>query len=290
MSTVASAGSPTSPARSESREVVELRRLREHQPQLVSAIDLQIELLGLYRRVAGRVLLPRNYRDLDSLGARLAQGEPLLRFDEISLDWSDARRLLRETTELLRRFGMMEEIDRLRMHALTREGPLLELLVRWWYETAAAPESAGAAPVEDADAFGPTLLLAMRPFLSRAAEALLPRVDCSAWTRAVCPLCGGDPEFALWGADGRRQLVCGRCTGQWRFAEERCPFCEGCDPSHRRSFRSPTRTYRIEACDGCRRYLKGFDSRAANRSLMLSFDTIATLPLDAAAIQQGYLG
>jgi FdhE protein len=115
-------------------------------------------------------------------------------------------------------------------------------------------------------------------------------VDCSAWTRAVCPLCGGDPEFSVWPADGLRQLVCSRCAGCWRFTEDICPFCDACGLAHRRSFASPSRTYRVDACDACRRYLKGFDGRAANRPLMLSFDTIATLPLDAAAIQQGYLG
>lgn len=285
-----SAGPSAFPARSEPREIVELRRLRDREPQLASAIDLQLELLELHRRMGVRVLLPRNYRDIDSIGVRLTQGEPLLRFEEIALEWSDVRRLLRDTAELLRRSGMMDQSDCERVQVVTREGHLLEPLVRWWYNTAAAPEAAILPTFADAENLAPALLLTMRPFLSRAAEVLLSRVDCGAWTRAVCPLCAGDPEFAVWGADGRRQLVCSRCTGLWRFADDACPFCEKCDPAHRRSFASPSRTYRVEACDACRRYLKGLDSRAANRSLMLSFDSIATLPLDAAAIQQGYLG
>jgi FdhE protein len=285
------ASSSAFPARSEPREVVELRRLRERQPQLASAIDLQLELLDLHRRMAGRVSLPRNYSQITLLADRLAQGEPLLRFEEITLDWSDVRRLLRDTADLLRRFGMMDTDDCQRVHALTREGHTMDPLVRWWYESAAAPAKAGPAPVERAEYFDHALLLAMRPFLARAAEALLSRVDCSAWTRANCPLCGGDPELAVWPADsGHRHLLCSRCAGQWRFPEDTCPFCDDTDPAHRRSFVSPSRAYRVDACNGCQRYLKGFDGRAANRVLMLSFDTIATLPLDAAAIQQGYLG
>jgi hypothetical protein len=296
------ASSSAFPTRSEPREVVELRRLRERQPQLASAIDLQLELIELHRRMAGRVSLPRNYREIATLANRLAHGEPLLRFDEITLDWSDARRLLRDATDLLRRFGMMESEDVARVHALTREGKTLEGVVRWWYESAyvpegtsesaagSAPEGARPAPVERAEHLHHVLLLAMRPFLARAAEALLTRVDCYAWTRPVCPLCCGDPELAVWTPEGVHQLICSRCTGPWRFPEETCPFCATTDPSQRKSFASPSRAYRVDACNVCRRYLKGFDSRAANRALMLSFDTIATLPLDAAAIQQGYLG
>jgi hypothetical protein len=286
-----SAGSSTfPPARSEPREVVELRRLRERQPQLASAIDLQLELLDMHRRMAGRVSIPRNYRDIPTLGERLARGETLLRYDEIALDWGELRRLLRDVSDLLRRFGMMETEDVQRVQALTRESQALEPLVRWWYDSMASPDRAGEPPIEGAENFEHALLLAMRPFLSRSAEVLLARVDCSAWTRTVCPMCGGHPEFGVWPVDGVRHLVCSRCTGQWRFAEEACPFCESCDPAHRRSFASPSRTYRVDACDQCQRYLKGFDGRAANRPLMLGFDAIATLPLDAAAIQQGFVG
>jgi len=46
----------------------------------------------------------------------------------------------------------------------------------------------------------------------------------------------------------------------------------------------------VSACDVCRRYLKAYDARRATRPLMVAVDTIATLPLDAAAMQRGYNG
>ena len=138
------AGSSTfPPARSEPREVVELRRLRERQPQLASAIDLQLELLEMHRRMAARVSIPRNYRDIPMLGERLTRGETLLRYEDIALDWGELRRLLRDVSDLLRRFGMMEADDVQRVHALTRESQALEPLVRWWYESMASPEQRG---------------------------------------------------------------------------------------------------------------------------------------------------
>jgi formate dehydrogenase maturation protein FdhE len=46
--------------------------------------------------------------------------------------------------------------------------------------------------------------------------------------------------------------------------------------------------YRLNGCDVCERYVKAFDGRHARRAVMLTVDSIATLPLDAAAAQRGY--
>ena len=73
------------------------------------------------------------------------------------------------------------------------------------------------------------LLLAMRPFLARCAEALLPRLELSDWRQPCCPLCGGEPEFAFINPAAERMLICGRCTGQWRYDPITCPYCENND-------------------------------------------------------------
>ena len=54
--------------------------------------------------------------------------------------------------------------------------------------------------------------------------------------------------------------------------------------------RPATVSYRVYACDVCRRYLKAYDARNASRPVLVGVDTIATLPLDAAAMQRGYVG
>ena len=43
-------------------------------------------------------------------------------------------------------------------------------------------------------------------------------------------------------------------------------------------------------CNECRKYVKAYDARGTGRPVMPAVDTIATLPLDAAAIQRGYDG
>ena len=69
-----------------------------------------------------------------------------------------------------------------------------------------------------------------------------------------------------------------------------CPFCTNDDRALITSFATRDGRYRVYACDVCRRYLKAYDARHAARPVMVAVDTIATLPLDAAAMQRGYVG
>ena len=132
------------------------------------------------------------------------------------------------------------------------------------------------------------LVLALRPFLSRCAEALLTRPEFAAWRHAHCPICGWEPDFAVITPSADRRLICGRCLGQWTFDPLACPFCENADRSRITSFATRDGRYRVYGCDACRKYLKAYDGRNASRPVMVTVDAIATLPLDAAAMQRGY--
>lgn len=271
----------------ETPDILELRRLRETQSDLTSAIDLQIELIKLERRVRGRVPLPAIDLAPARVQERLNGGLPLLRFSDIPLNWSDFRFLFRSVADLMRRHDSLEERDYRRAEALAREGNQLEPVVVQWFTTAVEPASATLLP--EAAGLEPVVQLAMRPFLMRCAE-VCSRLDFRAWTRGCCPLCAGEPEFAAITPAAERLLICGRCTTRWPFDALTCPFCANDDRSRITSFASRDGLYRISACDVCQRYVKAFDGRHASRPLMLEVDTIATLPLDAAAVQRGYQG
>jgi formate dehydrogenase maturation protein FdhE len=75
---------------------------------------------------------------------------------------------------------------------------------------------------------------------------------------------------------------------QWSFGAHTCPFCENDDRALITSFATRDGRYRVYGCDVCRRYLKAYDGRNALRPVMVAVDSIATLPLDAAAMQRGY--
>ena len=130
--------------------------------------------------------------------------------------------------------------------------------------------------------------LAFRPFLARCAEALLPRPEFALWREGYCPVCGWEPDFAFITPAAERRLICGRCLAQWTFDPIACPFCRNSERARITSFASRDGRYRVSACEVCQRYLKAYDGRNAPRPVLVAVDSIATLPLDAAAMQRGY--
>jgi len=327
-----------------------LRRLRTTHPELEAAVDVQIELLALQRRIQGRVTVPA-IPGQEAVTERFAQGLPLLRFEHIPLPWTDFRFVLRETAEILGRFDLIEADALKALQALLREGHELEPVVERWFDATQHGEGALAAvlapgenPPEggshdsgshdsgshdsrshdsgshdsrshdsgsrdtgsrgggsreegararrevDVAPFEQALTLAIRPFLARCADAILPRVDLTPWDHGYCPLCGSDPELAVITVQGDQWLICGRCTGRWPFRQTTCPFCGNDDKQRLTTFASRDGRYRVAACDACHRYIKAYDERGAARPVLPTVDTIATLPFDAAAMQRGYVG
>jgi ribosomal protein S27AE len=284
---------PPRPPRTEPREIVELKLIKTSQPELASAVEMQIALVEMQRRVQSRVPLPWIQADAEWLASQQAAGRPIVRFRDIPLDWTDFRLTFRQTADILQRYEAIERADYDRIVGLGRDGRAIEQVVTNWYVTTSGVEPAESEPRLPADApasLDQVLLLALRPFLARCAEALADKVDLASWKHGHCPFCGWEPEFAVIMPSADRRLICGRCVATWAFAALTCPFCANDDRGLITSFATRDGRYRVYACDVCRRYLKAYDARHATRPVMLAVDTIATLPLDAAAIQRGYVG
>jgi hypothetical protein len=284
---------PPRAPRAEPREIVELKQLRATQPDLAPAVDMQLALVEIQRRVQSRVPLPWIQAEPDWVAAQQRSGRPVVRFGDIPLDWTDFRLTLRQTADILHRFEALDGAEHRQILALARDGNALEPLVAQWYaSTSGVNGTAHTAPlIEGAPAnLAQVLLLALRPFLVRCADALTQRVDFSTWRFGHCPFCGWEPDFAVITPNADRRLICGRCLAQWAFGPLTCPFCSNDDRALITSFATRDGRYRVYACDVCRRYLKAYDGRNAARPVMVAVDTIATLPLDASAIQKGYVG
>jgi ribosomal protein L40E len=276
---------PPRPARAETREVVELKQLKTTQPDLASAVDMQLALVEMQRRVQSRVPLPWISADDAWLAAQEKAGRALVRFGDIPLDWTDFRLTFRQTADILLRFDALERSDHQAIVALARDGNALEPMVAQWYVATSGtnePRPSGAPASLDH-----VLVLALRPFLARCVEVLRQRVTLSS-THSLCPFCGWEPDFACITPSAERVLVCGRCSAQWPFAALTCPFCRNDDRARITSFATRDGRYRVYGCDVCHRYLKAYDGRSASRPVLVVVDTIATLPLDAAAMQRGY--
>lgn len=265
--------------------ITALRELRESQPDLAPAIDLQIELAQISRRIGGRAPLPA-LAPLEARQTRIAAGERVLSFSDFRFEWSDVRLALRETARALEAAGGLAPDDSTAVAVLVRgETPALERRVARWFNG-----DTGERPGEQAFTEGlhEVFDAALRPFIARAASAAITGLDLAGWTRATCPACGGDPDFAVVAKDGKRHLSCHRCRTQWPWHAWACPRCDNADRETISSFASRDGFYRIYACGKCGRYLKAFDCRTATRPFLPEVDAIATLPLDAAAIGKGF--
>jgi hypothetical protein len=289
-----SAARPPRPARSESREALELQSIRAQHPELAAAVDMHLELLALQRRIQGRVTLPMLDLSADTLRRHQVEARPLLRFEDIPLDLSDLRLTVRTTADVLRRFGALEQADYDKAQSLGRDMQLLTTVGNWYREAAerqlavAGVTSVSAKSPGDETALGQVIALAMRPFLSRCAEVLQQRPELANWAHSHCALCGGEPDLAVITPSAERHLICGRCSLRWKFESLTCPYCRNSDRSRITSFATTDGKYRVYACDVCQRYRKAYDGRRATRPVMPIVDSVATLPLDAAAMQRGY--
>ena len=289
-------GRPTRVARSDSREAAELRAIKAAHPELAEAADLHLELVELHRRIQGRVPLPWLELSAEILTRHQAEARPLLKFEDIPLDLTDLRLMVRQTADVLRRHGALEAADFEKVQSLGRDMKLLAVVARWYrsaseqHAVASVGMGHGVAdpPSGEHAVVGQVLALAMRPFLSRAAEVLQQRAELAIWTHPSCPLCGGEPDLAVITPSAERHLICSRCTLRWKFEPLTCPYCGNADRSKVTSFATSDGRYRVYACDACRRYLKAYDARHAARPVMPIVDSVATLPLDAAAMQRGY--
>ena len=254
---------------------------------------MQIELVEMQRRVQARVPLPWIQPDAEWLDAQQAAGRPVVRFSDIPLEWSDFRLTFRQTADILHRFEALDRADHEQiLGARAARATRSSRSSRQWYIATSGVERkrsdtrapAGDAPGEPRSGAG-ALAAAVPRALRRG---LLPRPEFDAWRHGHCPICGWEPDFAVITPSAERRLICGRCLGQWTFDSVACPFCANDDRALITSFATRDGRYRVYACDVCRRYLKAYDARNARAAGDGAVDTIATLPLDAAAMQQGY--
>src|SRR5258706_11879008 len=175
---------PVRAPRAESREVVELKGIKAAHPELASAVDMQLELVEVQRRVKARVPLPWIQHETPWLEAQVRSGRSAVRFGDIPLEWSDFRLSLRQTADILYRHETIDRAEHEQILALSRDGNALAPLVKQW--DFATSHSDRSHPDELAPPGSPACrarvpLLALRPFVARCAEALLPGPEFSAW-------------------------------------------------------------------------------------------------------------
>jgi FdhE protein len=131
-----------------------------------------------------------------------------------------------------------------------------------------------------------------RACLQPIAENLQLQLPADTYTgSSVCPACGGRPQMAVLRPEGDaagRWLLCSFCLREWPFRRLICPWCGQEDKQQLPRFSSPDwPSLHLEACDGCRRYLKAIDMTVDGFAVPL-IDEAAWSVLDVWAADRGY--
>jgi formate dehydrogenase maturation protein FdhE len=245
---------------------VALEQARAAHPELVALLDEYGEILIAQR--AAQEVLPA-HTSMGDLN-RLAEGNPALTSDELAVDWEIFARLWRQCDEIARRYH--DDWPSEATPVASRER------IREWFHNARLAD----------EHLEFLITAALYPFLARAAESIAPHIRQDEWMRGVCPVCGGEPDFAYLDGDGARHLLCQRCDADWLYHRVGCPFCGTVEPAQLAYYPSDDDVYRLYVCDACRRFLKAIDLRRARHRVVWGVERIATAGMDVAAMQQGY--
>jgi FdhE protein len=257
-------------------------------------LEASPELIEFYRRLLRiqsiterRVGIPWLDLNSETINDRLEQGLPLIRFDELDLDWPLLQATFVEVNSAFAKhpklFGPVPKslVETRGYHHYLKE------TVRAWYEmtrlpTAVVPDGVDECLLED------IILATLKPFLAAYSKALASCVDQDRWRRGNCPICGGNPDFAFLDKEyGARWLLCSRCDTEWLFQRLECPYCGNRNQNTLAYFTDDDRLYRLYICEQCTQYLKAIDLRQAKEEVVVPHERLFTLPLDAQARDYG---
>ena len=270
------------------RQVLQaLADARQQHGELAELLDFYHDLYQVQFGAKASVPEPEVRDDL-AMRQRLAEGVPQLTFDQLGVEPEPFARLVAQISTVLLRHNPAWEAER---HKQPAEGlvALAQQVFETW-ETLTAPKlDAKCQPGAQAEPDHlPALAVgfALAPYLQRAAELILPRLDLSLWAQGLCPVCGGQPNLALFEqSTGARQLFCSRCDGSWSYQRIGCPFCGS--EGKQTYYPSQDGAHRLYVCPECHRYLKTADLREICRPVYPLVERLVLVGMDLAAQQMG---
>jgi FdhE protein len=241
------------------------------------------DLLQVLNQVKAEMSVALELVDEEALQARVAQGLPLISFDQLPVEEKSFAELVSTVAQLL-----LDYNPDLREQKLPESSTeCYALALRRFEENQATNQ--GNRGQDQPSLTQMAVDLALKPYLEWAAEQVLHYVDQEHWRQGYCPVCGGAPDFASLEAEsGARQLLCSRCSSKWLYPRVKCPFCTTTDHTKLLYYPSENGVYRLYVCQACSRYLKTIDLREVQKEVLLPVERITTAAMDAAARTEGY--
>ena len=253
-----------------------LKKLEElESTSLPESIELYVRLARLQMEARPHIKLKETRPSQQDIDERVGLGIIALKFDELQPDWAMAGKLFKQALAIIGEYS--PSID------AGSDFPLRQA-VESWYNKQSFPHDG-----LDEEIVNAAIHSAVKPFLARRAQELLPMIRQERWRRGCCPVCGGTPNFSYLDAEsGARWLCCPRCDAEWLFQRLECPFCGNIKQNELSYFKDESGLYRVYTCEGCKGYLKAIDLRKGGRDVAIPLEWIKTLDLDRQACERGY--
>lgn len=285
------------------RNVVEqLQEIKENNPHLAEAVDLHSDLIQARSAVDVHPIVVAQY-DTATIREWFSEGIPLVRAEEIALDWDAFSWLYQDVCRIAaqHRPDLAAVFEGL-LTALQQNPEEIRALTAVFLNDGNVREigSDGDAEMQNDEShlelLNFVLTHTLHPFLKPYSNALKPILEeqlgsdwDKGWQRGRCPICGGEPDFAFLDGDaGARHLVCARCDNSWLFPRIKCAFCDTTEPSDLSYYPSTDDVHRVYVCLQCKRYLKAVDKRGSPRPVSIEVERVSTMDLDLEAREQGY--
>jgi formate dehydrogenase maturation protein FdhE len=260
-----------------------LEEAEAQNPELSAYYQFHHALFKVLDQAKGEISGTLDMAGGEALQARLLQGLSALSFAQLPLEVEQFACLLSTVAQLL-----MEYDPELAGQTIPDSPAECLATARQRFEEGQAGKEHGGEH-GDRTLTQVSVDLALKPYLERAAEQVLPHLNQELWKRGYCPVCGGAPDFAVLDEDaGARHLLCSRCDSVWLYQRLGCPFCGTTDHTQLFYYPSEDNVYRLYVCETCQRYLKAIDLRETGREVLLPVERVTTVAIDAAAWQKGY--
>ena len=223
----------------------------------------------------------------EAIQSRLLNGQPLVKFDELALDWPLLRQVFVEVIAVFAKYPQL--FGEIPTH-LTKPGAgrlLTKKAVKAWFTGKTLPLSL----LQDANEnlIQTIIQSTLQPFLAGHAEALIGSIKKDSWHKNYCPICGGIPDIAYLEKEvGERRLLCSRCDSDWQFHRMECPYCRTVNQESLSFLADDQNLYRLYLCEKCKCYLKVIDLRKTDDEVLMPLERIYTLDLDKQARDRGY--
>jgi FdhE protein len=255
---------------------------------LPKSLEFYRGLLRIQSEARSRIDVPRIDLSQKAISSLIEQGIPLLKFDDLSIDWSLFQDIFKDVASLIA--GSSEELKQAseKLKGSSSYFAFIKEASKAWFEGAPLTPWAAVSGINEV-LLEAVLHVALRPFLISYREALIGFLDQEQWRRGYCPICGGNPDFAFLDKErGARWLLCSRCDAEWIFQRLECPYCSTRNQDALAYFSDDKGLYRLYVCEQCRTYIKAIDLRCAEGEVFLPFERVMTLDLDKQGQEKGY--